>query len=195
MASAISSDSRPAFPQGALCAPCFLRLLRIAALSLLLTAPAWSAEQVYLTPEAFVARSFAQPPRAQSLWLTDDLKTQLQKVLGHAPPVLRLRYWREGLRSLWILEEIGKEEYITAGFVVDGGRLVDTAVLVFRETRGWEIKFPSFTKQFDGARLRGGELDRRIDGITGATLSVNAMRGMARAALLLDAHVQSHEPP
>ncbi len=153
------------------------------------------AEEVYLTPEAFIARSFAAaPPAPQTLWLSGELKQKIERVLGHPPEVLRLRYWRAGARSAWILDEIGKEQPITAGFVIEDGRLVDTAVLVFRESRGWEIKYPSFTRQFAGASLHDNlALDRRIDGITGATLSVNAMRAMARLALLLDAHV--HDGP
>ncbi len=165
-------------------------------LSLLVVATAQAGE-VYLSPEAFLARSFASdPPPASSLWLTGALKTDIERVLGHPPEVLRLRYWRAGTRSAWILEEIGKEQPITAGFVVEDGRLTDTTVLAFRESRGWEIKYPAFTRQFSGAGLRSdGQLDRGIDGITGATLSVNAMRAMARLALLLDAHVQKNGDP
>jgi hypothetical protein len=57
---------------------------------------------------------------------------------------------------------------------------------VFRESRGWEVKYPFFTDQFARIGLTGeGELDRQIDGITGATLSVQAMKRMARVALRL----------
>lgn len=171
-----------------------MRLIVPILLSFLIASTA-RAEEVYLTAEAFVARSFENnPPPARSLWLTGSLKTEIERVLGHPPAVLRLRYWRVGPRSVWILEEIGKEKPITAGFVVDGGRLTDTAVLAFRESRGWEIKYPAFTRQFGGAALAADQqLDRHVDGITGATLSVNAMRAMARLALLLDAHVQNHD--
>jgi len=88
---------------------------------------------------------------------------------------------------VWILEETGKEELITAGFVVVGGRIDHVRVLVYRESRGQEVRQSSFVKQFKDAKLaRGNRLDRDIDGIVGATLSVGAMERMARLALLFD---------
>lgn len=60
---------------------------------------------------------------------------------------------------------------------------------MFRESRGFEVRYPFFTDQFRGARLREGlDLDREIDGISGATLSVRALTKLARLALLLRAH-------
>ena len=60
-------------------------------------------------------------------------------------------------------------------------------VLVYRESRGEEVRTPSFLKQFKDAKLtRGDRLDREIDGIAGATLSVGAMERMARLALFFD---------
>jgi hypothetical protein len=60
-------------------------------------------------------------------------------------------------------------------------------VLVYRESRGQEVRQSSFLKQFKSARLaKGDQLDRDIDGIVGATLSVGAMERMARLALFLD---------
>jgi Na+-translocating ferredoxin:NAD+ oxidoreductase RnfG subunit len=45
------------------------------------------------------------------------------------------------------------------------------------------------TDQFNDVRLDGGdELDRQIDGITGATLSVNAVTRVVRLALFLYRH-------
>ncbi len=161
----------------------------LAALLLLGCAPVW-AEQVYLEPEAYVAQQLPQAGDAKSLWITGDLRAQTETILGHRPLALRQRYWQSGSRSIWILEEIGKEEPITAGFVVEDDRLIDTRVLVFRESRGWEIRYPQFTAQFDNATIDSDlNLDRTIDGISGATLSVNAMRKLARLALIYHRHV------
>jgi len=97
---------------------------------------------------------------------------------------LRVRYWYKGERSAWILEEIGKEEPITAGIVIDKGKIERVEVLIFRESRGWEVRHDFFTEQFEGAKLRkDGELNRAIDNITGATLSVRALTKLARLAL------------
>ena len=67
---------------------------------------------------------------------------------------------------------------------------MDVKVLIFRESRGWEVRYPFFTDQFKGATLvTDNNLDRKIDGITGATLSVNALTKLGRIALLLHKHL------
>jgi len=100
---------------------------------------------------------------------------------------LRQRYWAAGNKTAWILEETGKEEPITAGFVVQNGGIEQARVLVYRESRGAEIRSPAFLEQYQGAGLTSDErLDRSIDGISGATLSVRAMERMSRLALYFD---------
>jgi len=143
--------------------------------------------EVYQEPDAFIAEVFGSKPAPRVLWLTKDIQTQAAAILGHPPAQLRQRYWSDSHRSVWILEEIGKEELITAGFVVVDGRLDHVRVLVYRESRGQEVRYPSFLKQFKEAKLAPGDrLDREIDGIAGATLSVAAMERMARLALFFD---------
>ena len=139
-------------------------------------------------PDAFVAEVFgSKPPAPKVLWLTKDIQTQAAAILGHPPAQLRQRYWSDSRRSVWILEEIGKEELITAGFVVVDGRIDHVRVLVYRESRGQEVRYPSFLNQFREAKLAlGDRLDREIDGIVGATLSVAAMERMARLALFFE---------
>ena len=90
-------------------------------------------------------------------------------------------------KVVWILEETGKEQPITTGLVVEGQALADVRVLVYRESHGWEVKYPAFTDQFRGLKLTNDHLlTARIDGISGATLSVRALTKLARVALLLD---------
>ena len=61
---------------------------------------------------------------------------------------------------------------ITAGFVVKDDRIEQAKVLIYREHREMEVRFPAFLKQFTGVSLSSGNnLDRQIDGISGATLS------------------------
>ena len=163
-----------------------------AAVALVLCGGAWLAghagDEVYLAPESFVADAFQSVPKPSVLWLTPTLQAEAAHILGHPPRQLRQRYWTDGTRSVWVLEEIGKEEPITAGFVVRGGRIEQARVLVYRESRGFEVRYPSFLKQFGGAGLTTDRrLDRSIDGISGATLSVGAMDRMARLALFYSA--------
>lgn len=155
------------------------------------------AAGTYQRPDAFISEAFAgDPPEPDTVWLIEDLGQAAADILGHPPRQLRERYWLRAGRSAWILEEIGKERPITVGWVVADGAIVQTRVLIYRETRGWEVRYPYFTDQMQGARLNTQhELDQRIDGISGATLSVDAMRNMARLALLLDARVTGHATP
>lgn len=143
---------------------------------------------VYQEAGAFVEEAFAgKPPAPKTLWLEAAMQAEVVKILGHRYPVMRLRYWSEGHRSAWILEEIGKEEPITVGIVVNWQKIELIKVLEFRESRGGEVRHPFFTRQFEGAGLRDDrDLDRSIDGISGATLSVRALTKLARLALYLD---------
>jgi hypothetical protein len=143
--------------------------------------------EIYQEPDAFIAEVFGSKPSPKVLWLTREIQAEANAILGHPPTQLRLRYWSDARKSVWILEETGKEEPITAGFVVAGGRIDHVRVLAYRESRGGEIRRPSFLKQFHDTRLASGNrLDRDIDGIVGATLSVDAMERMARLALYFD---------
>lgn len=139
-----------------------------------------------LTLDEFLARSFAAPPAPTPamLWLTPAIKQRAAVILGHDFPGLRTRYWRQGERTAWVLEEVGKEQPITMGVVVEKGQILNIEVLAYREARGGEIRHGFFRRQFERATLTPGDrLDRPIDGITGATLSVGAMTRIARLAL------------
>lgn len=164
------------------------RPLRAAWLALLCgCAPLAQADEVYLEPTAFVTEAFdGKPPAPQKLWVEPALNEQVKAIVGSAL-ALRQKYWRDGERTVWILEAIGRDKPITAGYVVDHGAIARTAILIYRESRGDEVRHPFFTDQFKGATLNSdGALDRPIDAITGATLSVHAISGLARVALLLD---------
>lgn len=147
------------------------------------------ARGVYQEPTAFVADAFnGKPPAAKMLWLDAAMQKQVVEILGHPYSALRVRYWGTPGRTAWVLEEIGKDEPITVGIVVNRGKLELVKVLIFRESRGDEVRHPFFTDQFTGARLSDGKvLDRPIDGISGATLSVRALNKLARLALYFHA--------
>ncbi len=158
---------------------------------LALWAFAASAEE-YLGRDEFLRLAFGPAePAMHTLWLTEGRRAAARDAVGWAPAALRLRYWQSGDRTAWILEEIGKEKPITLGVAVAGNRIERLEVLAFRESRGWEIRYPFFTGQFSGLTLAGdGDLSRPVDGITGATLSVRAVERVARLALWLDAQVR-----
>ncbi len=142
---------------------------------------------VYLEPDTFIAQAFDNnPPKAQVLWLNKPLKTEIETILQHRYNGFRVRYWRDDKRTAWILDEIGKDKPITTGLVINDGRIEKIRVLVFRESRGWEVRHDFFTRQFDQVELtQDDELSSSIDNISGATLSVRAITKQARVALLL----------
>lgn len=136
---------------------------------------------------AFLSEVFSTDiPKVQRLVLTDDIKKTIIKLVGHPYPYRRIKFWKKAGKTVWILNEIGKTKKITAGFLIKNQQIEQTKVLAFRESRGGEVRYPFFTKQFKQATLNDDyQLNTYIDGITGATLSVRAMTKMARLALYL----------
>lgn len=151
------------------------------------------AEGVYETPEAFLEKVFdGNVPQPDTLWLNAAQKNKIRSLLGHGLAALRVRYWGRDQRTAWILEEIGKERPITTGIVVNNGEIERVQILIFRESRGWEVRYPFFTEQFQGLELTSGEkLSGHIDSISGATLSVSAVTRLAKVALYLHSQTES----
>ncbi len=147
---------------------------------------------VYQEPDDFINEVFDnKPPKADVLWLNKDLKKQIAEILDHKYKGMRVRYWRKQKKSAWILDEIGKEKLITTGIVINNAQIELVKVLVFRESRGWEVRHDFFTDQFKSVSLKEDhQLDKTIDNISGATLSVRAVRKLAQIALLLDQQLQ-----
>jgi len=155
---------------------------------LLAVSGASMARGTYMEPEAFVREAFGgRMPPSRVVWITDAMRAEIVRILDHSFQQGRVRYWKEGARSVWVLEETGKEEPITSGIIVQGGKIDLIKVLVYRESRGEEVRYPRFTDQFRNAGMTSKhDLDRPIDGISGATLSVQALTKLARLALYLD---------
>ena len=141
-----------------------------------------------MTPQDFLAESFqGSKPTTHSLWLNDDINATAKTILKHAYPTMRIRYWREGQRTAWIMNEIGKTKPITIGVSIAEQGIERMRILAFRESRGGEVRMPFFTRQFKGQSLLpdGHALSEHVDGISGATLSVRAVKNTARFALYL----------
>ena len=162
-------------------------------LLILLVAGTAFADDAYQSPEEFLQEAFSgTTPDPGVIWLKGDVKDTSSAILGHPYPGLRIRYWGKNGRTAWILEEVGKVKPITVGLVVNDDGLDKIRVLAFRESRGWEVRYPFFTDQFSGVGLTDKhELDQTIDGISGATLSVRALKKLARLALYLHSQVRS----
>ncbi len=169
-------------------------MYRYLIISFLFTLP-WIvyADETYQTPGAFLNEVFKNNiPRVKKIWLTGEVKKQVTTILNHPPKTLRTRYWQNKTRSVWILSEVGKERDITVGVVIKQNRIEQIKVLVFRESRGSEVRHAYFTNQFKQVQLsKNTELSKDIDGITGATLSVRALKKIATLALYLHKKIES----
>ncbi len=149
-----------------------------------------SVSQTYLSNTDFLNQHFTSVPKVQSLWLNAETKKALGEIYHRQIHTLRVKYWKTDNTSAWIFNEIGKEKPITIGIVVKDNQINNVSILAFRESRGWEVKYPFFTNQFNGVSLSSKlELSQNIDGISGATLSVNAVTASARAALYLNGQI------
>ena len=151
--------------------------------------PVFAMETVYQSPADFLGEHLPGC-RPGALWLSNELKAEIERLVDHPWHGLRVRYCRQGEKTAWILDEIGKTEPITSGIVVSAGRVERVRVLIFRESRGAEVHRSAFTRQYENASLsEDHSLDRNIDGITGATLSVRALTRLATMALFLHSDV------
>ena len=157
---------------------------------------------VYQENDNFIKESFPSGSfEKKVIWPDAAIQQQMQEILGHKYKGLRIRYWINNRRSVWILDEIGKEKPITTGIVIDNNKIERVKILAFRESRGWEVKHGFFTNQFNNAGLSDNntsdknQLDRHIDNISGATLSVRAVSKLARIALLLHRTTNNNGKP
>jgi len=147
---------------------------------------AFAEETVYQSPDDFLAENLPGCQK-QVMWLKGDVKTQIEQLIDHPFPGVRVRYCERDGETAWILDEIGKTEPITSGIIVNQGYVRQVNVLVFRESRGSEVHRSAFTRQYENSQLDGkNRLDQHIDGITGATLSVGALNRQVKLALYLD---------
>jgi len=161
----------------------------------LLTSITLYASEPYLTHEQFLEKAFqANNPTAKTLWLNAQQKEDAEEIMQHPLVLLRVRYWQYQNKSAWILNEIGKEKPITIGIIINGHTIESVNILAFRESRGWEIRYAFFTDQFKDIFLTNDiQLNKRIDGVTGATLSVSAVKRCATLALYLAQHLTPYE--
>lgn len=157
-------------------------------LSLALLASAHGEDRVYKQPSEFIKSAFGgKIPATSVLNLSGEVKSRSKAIMAQNYGETRVRFWKQGGRSVWILEEIGKTQPITTGFLIENGRIKFMEILIYRESHGWEVSKPFFTKQFSNASLKGGDqLSAGIQNVAGATLSVRAVTKLARLALYFD---------
>ena len=83
-------------------------------------------------------------PTHKYLIIKDDVEDGLFKIMKDSYHMPVIKYWKVGNKVAFILEAIGKHEYITTGYLVENNEITDAKVLVYRENYGYEIKYDYF---------------------------------------------------
>ena len=162
--------------------------IKLLILSLLILSSSAFASDEILLRDNFLKSSLglSEVPMHSYIILKDDIEEGVKKILKDTYHLPVIKYWRSGKKVGFILEAIGKHEFITTGFTVEDNKISDAKVLVYRENYGYEIKYDMFINQIEGNSLKGnGKLVGRIANISGATLSVNSMRKLSKLSLFL----------
>ena len=153
-------------------------------------------ERVFNRASDYVNGFFdGKAPNKATVWVIGDLRDNINDVINDADNTpVRYRNWKLDNRKLWVLDCVACTMPITAGVVVEDGKILDISVLSYRESRGHEVQSRAHRAQYFGATITPKKkLDLPINGISSSTLSVNSMKRMARIALLLHNHVTSDD--
>ena len=125
-------------------------------------------------------------PSHSYIIINEDIRDNIKKILKDTYHLPIIKYWKAGNKVGFVLEAIGKHEFITTGYIVENNKIIDAKVLVYRENYGYEIEHDYFLDQIRGNSVKkNGKLVKSIANISGATLSVKAMRKLSKLSLYL----------
>ena len=158
--------------------------------------------EVYLTEEQALKLLFpkSQQVRAETLRLTPDQKARIQEKIGWKFPEESFRAFKAESNGkvdgyAVIQETIGKHRPITyiVGVTPDG-KVSNIEILVYRESKGSEVRMKRFNSQYEGkTTLDPIRINKDIINITGATMSVRSVSaGVKRALVLVDEFYLNH---
>ncbi len=153
-------------------------------------------EEVYLSPDEAAKLMFPDSDRIreETLALNPEQKATIEDRIGwHFPEDSFECYIGEtnGTVDGWAIVQhtIGKHKPMTYVVGVDpGGDVTNVEVLVYRESRGSEVRKKRFNYQYEGKTLYDPiRINRDIINISGATMSVRSMSaGVKRVLVLVD---------
>ncbi len=133
----------------------------------------------------FLSKQFSQIPKVLRIWLDKEKQNYIKIKFNPSQKKLSYRYWQKDNKTVWILDEIGKERNITTGVVVENQKIKSVEVITYRESRGGQVQSKRFTNQYHNKTL-DNNFTKEIDSISGATLSVNALNKQVSMALYLN---------
>lgn len=168
--------------------------------AVVITCPAYAQEYLSV-PQAqrslfSEADKFVESP----LLLTDKQRDQIEDGAGVSQRWKKQDIWRaekDGKLLGWFIVDnvIGKHEFITyaAALSLDG-KVKGVEILIYKETRGDQIREESWRKTLVGKTLADPfKLDKDVPNISGATLSCrNVMNGVKRLLVLQKLYLE-HE--
>ena len=161
-----------------------------------LTEQEMSMAEVYLTEEEAIKLMFPKSERVKKdlLRLPVDRKTAIEERIGWKFPeeAFEVYIGETGTQVdgyAFVQNTIGKHKPMTYMVGVDArGRVSNVELLVFRESRGSEVRTKRFNVQYEGKTASDPvRLNKDIINISGATMSVRSMTaGIKRVLVLVD---------
>jgi H+/Na+-translocating ferredoxin:NAD+ oxidoreductase subunit G len=152
--------------------------------------------EVFMTEDEGVKTMFPKSERVRKdlIKLNAEKKTQIEERIGWKFPEEEFEVYigESGTRVdgyAMVQNTIGKHKPMTYMVGVDGqGSVSDIELLVFRESRGSEIRQKRFNSQYEGKTvLDPVRINKDIINISGATMSVRSMSaGIKRVLVLVD---------
>ncbi|MEK6776511.1 MAG: FMN-binding protein [bacterium] len=148
--------------------------------------------EVYLTQEQALKIAFpkAEEIETVTLSLDQELKIRIEKraqtpVRFSEIPVYIGKTQGRPIGYAMIHDVKGKARPITYMVVINPqGRVERVEILAYRESHGYEVRYPSFLKQFFGKLLADPiRIKRDIQNISGATISCRAIADGVRLLL------------
>lgn len=136
---------------------------------------------------AQAAQGQSAPPKkvAASLERLFGRDLRVDSVTADSAIIIRARRDDVLLGYALVRNAMGKDQPITYLVAVDTSlALLDVDILVYRESYGGEVAYEPWRRQFRGKRPGDPlEVGREVRGISGATISVNAVTAGIRRAL------------
>ncbi|MDH4360382.1 MAG: FMN-binding protein [Nitrospirota bacterium] len=151
-------------------------------------------EEIYMTPEEAARLMFPESDhiRPEVITLSPEQKQLIEERIGwHFPETTFECFVGEtkGRIDGWafIQNTIGKHKPMTYMVGVDPqGEVINVEVLVFRESRGSEVRKKRFNYQYQGKTAYDPiRINRDIINISGATMSVRSMSAGVKRVLVL----------
>ena len=83
-------------------------------------------------------------PKPDRLWVKAGMKAEISQILSRPSRQLNYRYWQAQGKTIWLLDELGKERDITTAVVVKNQQIAAIKVIIYRESSGGEVQVPWF---------------------------------------------------